>query len=183
MTAVPPAPSIGGAGGSRGLGDGPSLAAASPPIVSPPSPTESVGESDADQGGKPVVEELPMHIFGLAFAMPGTSFSSSYEVFIAKKEVSGHKAELIKLVYWFLPYQRRLSEYHPDASKMFKLRVTRDHACDESLIHMGAPPTGQLYAGSDSSADALKLSPESRSVVLPCYRTTADDYQKAAGRR
>ena len=48
-----------------------------------------------------------MRIVGLAFALPSTSFSSSYEVFIAEKELSGHHVQLIKLVYWFLPYQTK----------------------------------------------------------------------------
>jgi len=142
---------------------------------------DGVGEANPDQGPNIVVEELPVHIVGLAFALPGTSFSSSYEVFIAEKELKGQK-ELIKLVYWFLPYQTRLSEYHPDASKMYKLRVTRDHACDESLLHMTVSPTGQVYPSSHLPADSLPLTPENRNIVLPCYRTTADDYRKAAGR-
>jgi hypothetical protein len=148
----------------------------------PPAPSmEGVGGSNADQGLNLVVEELPMRIVGLAFALPSTSFSSSYEVFIAEKALRGHK-ELIKLVYWFLPYQTRLSEYHPDASKMYKLRVTRDHACDESLIHMTVSPTGQVYPGSRLPVDSLPLSPEGRNINLPCYRTSADDYRKAIRR-
>lgn len=150
--------------------------------VPPPPAMENVGESNADQRLNLVVEELPMRIVGLAFALPGTSFSSSYEVFIAEKELKGHK-ELIKLVYWFLPYQTRLSEYHPDAAKMYKLRVTRDHACDESLLHMAVSPTGEVYPGSHLPADSLELIQQGRDMNLPCYRTTADDYRKAAGRR
>ena len=122
-----------------------------------------------------------MRIVGLAFALPSTSFSSSYEVFIAEKDFRGHK-DLIKLVYWFLPYQTRLSEYHPDASRMFKLRVTRDRACDESLLHMTVSPNGQIYPGSHLPADSLQLIQQNRDINLPCYRTTADDYRKAAGR-
>ena len=121
-----------------------------------------------------------MRIVGLAFSLPSTSFSSSYEVFIAEKELKGRK-ELIKLVYWFLPYQSRLSEYHPDASRMYKLRVTRDHACDESLAHMSISPTGQPYGGSHLSADALSTADPG--MTLPCYRTTADDYLKAMSRK
>jgi len=179
---VPPAPALEGAGGSRGRGDGTLLADSNSSVVLPPPETDGVGGSNADRGLDNVVEELPLHIVGLAFALPSTSFSSSYEVFIAEKELSGHKVQLIKLVYWFLPYQQRLSEYHPDASRMYKLRVTRDHACDESLLHMAISPTGQVYSGSHLPADSLPLSPENRNIDLPCYRTTADDYRKAAGR-
>ena len=117
-----------------------------------------------------------MRIVGLAFALPGTSFSASYEVFIAEKELSGHRVQLIKLVYWFLPYQRRFSEYHPDASKIYKLRVTRDRACDESLVHMSVSATGQVSSG-------LSLTPEGRNTVLPCYRTSADNQPKESRKR
>jgi hypothetical protein len=117
-----------------------------------------------------------MRIVGLAFALPGTSFSASYEVFIAEKELSGHRVQLIKLVYWFLPYQRRFSEYHPDASKIYKLRVTRDRACDESLVHMTVSPTGQASSG-------LSLTPGGGNTVLPCYRTSADNHPKETSRR
>ncbi len=180
---VPPPPSMDGAGGSGGRGDGNSLGDSNPEVVPPPPSVDGVGDSNTDQSLNPVVEELPVRIVGLAFALPGTSFSSSYEVFIAEKELSGHQVQLIKLVYWFLPYQRRLSEYHPDTSRMYKLRVTRDHACDESLLHMEVSPTGQVYTGSQLPADSLPSDPERQNIVLPCYRTTADDYQKAAGRR
>jgi hypothetical protein len=144
---------------------------------------DGVSDPKGGQGLDAGVEELPMRIVGLAFALPGTSFSSSYEVFIAEKELAGHKVQLIKLVYWFLPYQQRLSEYHPDASKLYKLRVTRDHACDESLAHMTVSPTGQLYAGSHLPDDALQMSEDNRNANLPCYRTTADDYLKAMSRK
>ena len=129
------------------------------------------------------MEELPVRILGLAFGVPSTSFASSYEVFVAEKEFSGHKVQLIKLVYWFLPYQQRLSEYPVNSTKMFKLRVTRDHACDESLAHMTMSLTGEAYAGSHLDADMLPADPASRNAKLPCYRTTADDYRKAVGRK
>ena len=180
-SAVAPASSIEEAGGSGARGDGSSLGSSNSMAVPPAPSMEGVGGSNADQGLNLVVEELPMRIVGLAFALPSTSFSSSYEVFIAEKALRGHK-ELIKLVYWFLPYQTRLSEYHPDASKMYKLRVTRDHACDESLIHMTVSPTGQVYPGSRLPVDSLPLSPEGRNINLPCYRTSADDYRKAIRR-
>ena len=176
LSAVPPPPSIEGAGESSGRGDRTLLADSNPPVLSPPPSTDSVGGSNADEGSNIVAAELPMRIVGLAFALPGTSFSASYEVFIAEKELSGHRVQLIKLVYWFLPYQRRLSDYHPDASKIYKLRVTRDRACDEALVHMAVSPTGQVSSG-------LSLTPEGRNAVLPCYRTSADNHPKETSRR
>jgi hypothetical protein len=176
LSAVPPPPSIEGTGGATGRGDRTLLADANPPVVPPPQSTDNVGESNTDDVPNTVAAELPMRIVGLAFALPGTSFSASYEVFIAEKELSGHRVQLIKLVYWFLPYQRRFSEYHPDASKIYKLRVTRDRACDESLVHMTVSPTGQVSSG-------LSLTPEGRNTVLPCYRTSADNHPKETSRK
>ena len=150
--------------------------------VAPPPPMEGVGGPGADQIPNPVIEELPVRIVGMAFALPSTSFSSSYEVFLAEKDFKGQK-QLIKLVYWFLPYQTRLSEYHLDDSKMYKLRVTRDHACDESLMHIAVSPSGQLYPGTRLPEDSLQLIQDNKDIILPCYRTTADDYRKAVGGR
>ena len=129
-----------------------------------------------------------MRIVGLAFAPPSTSFGSSYEVFIAEKEARGKKdsnahKNLIKLVYWFLPYQPRLSEFHVDSTKMYKLRVLRDRACDESLLHMTVSPEGQVYSGPHLSADFLPPIAERKKMILPCYRTTADDYRRAVSHK
>lgn len=133
------------------------------------------------------VQELPLRIVGLAFAVPSTSFGSSYEVFIAEKESKDRKnpgsKDLIKLVYWFLPYQPRLTEFHADPSKMYKLRVTRDRACDESLLHMTVSPEGQVYSGPHLSADFLPPVAERKNMILPCYRTTADDYRRAVSHK
>jgi hypothetical protein len=171
----------GGPGGAGGTGDG--SATAGNGAGSGAGSGIGSGSADSAGGSNPEpAEYLPVRIVGLAFTLPGTSFSSSYEVFIAEKELSGHKLQMIKLVYWFLPYQQRLSEYHPDSSKMYKLRVMRDQACDESLEHMTVSPAGQAYLGSRLATDSLPLTPEARNAPLPCYRTTADDYQKVAGR-
>jgi hypothetical protein len=181
LSAVPPSPSMGGGTGSSGSG-GMAFADSSTAVVPPPPSTEDAANPAMDPGLKTAVEELHMRIVGLAFALPSTSFSSTYEVFIAERQLASNTIQLIKLVYWFLPYQRRLSEYHPDYSKMYKLRATRDPACDESLVHMTVSATGQTF----SSAQLSTLSPGfpsgNRDVVLPCYRTTADDYRKALSR-
>ncbi len=181
-SAVPPAPSMEGANGLNGRGG----AAAGDAIssgASPPSAAGGTDGSDSDSSANGAVEVVPLHIVGLAFAMPSTSFGSSYEVYIAEKELAGHKKLLIKLVYWFLPYQQRLSETHPDITKMYKLRVTRDRACDESLLHMSQSSDGQTYPGPQLPAAALQADSASQNVPLPCYRTTADDYRKAATHR
>ena len=197
---VPPPPSVESAGhsGGRGRLDG-------SPTVTPPSAVESAGNSGArkilepmDSGARkilepmdplpmdassdpPVVEELPLGFLGVVFAAPGTSFFSNFEVFVARRRVGKDQLQLIKLVYEFLPYQRRLSEYDLNnlPPRVIKLRVTPDPSCDESLgqvIQAHTDPTGP-------ATEYPKLPAALRSAdmnaVLPCYRTTADDFQKA----
>jgi hypothetical protein len=154
-----------------------------PPLAARPEELDAVGAWETPTwlypGLHPVIRELPLRIVALAFALPSTSFSSSYEVFLAEAELRGHRQQLIKLVYWFLPYQERLSDFKVEGSKMYKLRVTRDHACDESLAHMTVSSQGQVYPDPNSPLASLLASPGVRDLSLPCYRTTADDYRKA----
>jgi hypothetical protein len=133
---------------------------------------------------KPTVEELPLGLIGLVFAAPGTSYFSNFEVFVAKRRVGKDQLQLIKLVYEFLPYQRRLSEYDLNnlPPRVIKLRVTPDPSCDESLGHMiqshtDSPPSAREYPQLPA---ALRFS--DLNAVLPCYRTTAGDFQKAMSR-
>jgi hypothetical protein len=158
------------------------LADSNPAVVPPPPSTGDASNPAMDPGLNDVVEELHMRIVGLAFAMPSTSFSSSYEVFIAERQLHPRGVQIIKLVYWFLPYQPRLSEFHPDYTKMYKLRVTRDAACDESLLHMTVSSNGQFFASAQLSTLSPGFPSGNRDIMLPCYRTTADDYRKALSR-
>jgi hypothetical protein len=112
---------------------------------------------------------VPLRVIQLALALPMTSYFSNYEAFIAERSVNRDTTQLIKLVYIFLPYQRRLTEFGVKPSKTFNLRVTRDPSCDESLISM-TWPEGEGHG---------QPSAESNKDKLPCYRTTADDYRKA----
>src|SRR5438270_7941528 len=74
-----------------------------------------------------------------------------------------------------------LSEYALNSTKVFKLRAKRDQSCDESLLQM-TWPEGDPHPGSQYSADSPGLSASDRNNMLPCYRTTADDYRKAISR-
>src|SRR6266581_4349610 len=170
---VPPAPSVQDAGNS-GTG-GRAIAMSIPPVVtSPPRPV-------IDNSRGPVTEEMAIRLIGLALALPSSSYFSNYEVFIAERRISKVASQLIKLVYVSLPYQRRLSEYGLSNSRVYKLRVSRDRTCDESLLQMTWPETDP-HPGSQSSTDSPGLSPNDRNGMLPCYRTTADDYRRALSR-
>jgi len=130
------------------------------------------------------IEELPLGVLGVVFAAPGTSFFSNFEVFVAKRRVGKDQLQLIKLVYEFLPYQRRLSEYDLNnlPPRVIKLRVTPDPSCDEPLgqiIQFHADPNRP--AAEDPKLPAALRSSD-LNAVLPCYRTTAGDFQKAMSR-
>jgi hypothetical protein len=117
-------------------------------------------------------EEFPLRLVSLALPTQGSSFFSNYEVYIAERRLPRGQSQLIKLVYTFLPYQKRLSEYIQSNARVYTLRVTRDPSCDESLMHMTWSDTGtdggdSMFPGND------------RNSKLPCYRLTADDYQRA----
>jgi hypothetical protein len=126
--------------------------------------------------------EVPLRLIGLALALPSSSYFSNYEVFLAEKRVGKDESQLIKLVYVFLPYQRRLSEYGLQTGKSFKLRVTRDPTCDESLLQMSWPEEEQTRAKAGEAADPPAEHDRDPNNKLPCYRTTADDYLRAVAR-
>ncbi len=173
LQVVPPAPSVQGAGNSAAAGR--PIAMDTHPAVAPPPPPV------IDNPRGPATEELQVRLIGLALALPRSSYFSNYEVFIAERPISKVESQLIKLVYVFLPYQRPLSEYGLNNSRVYKLRVRRDRTCDESLLQMTWPETDP-HPGSQYSTDSPALSPNDRNSILPCYRTTADDYKRALSR-
>src|SRR6266568_4599778 len=180
LQVVPPAPSLQDAGNS-GTG-GRAMAMSIPPVVTSPSrPVIDNSRGPVENPRGAVTEEMAIRLIGLALALPSSSYFSNYEVFIAERRISKVASQLIKLVYVSLPYQRRLSEYGLSNSRVYKLRVSRDRTCDESLLQMTWPETDP-HPGSQSSTDSPGLSPNDRNGMLPCYRTTADDYRKALSR-
>src|SRR5947207_1319383 len=156
--AVPPAPSVRDTYASATLGR-PSAMDLRPTISRPPRPLVD---------DRRPIQELQLRLVALASATPGSSYFSNYEVFIAERRIGKDESQLIKLVYVSLPYQRRLSQYAVDNSRVYKLRVTRDLTCDESLLQMTWPDTDSHSSSENNS-------------MLPCYRTTADDYRRAVG--
>jgi len=147
-----------------------------------PLPVEAASSTPAvNNENKSTVEELPLGLLGVVFAPPGTSFFSNFEVFVAKRRVGKDELQLIKLVYEFLPYQRRLSEYDLSNSspRVIKLRVTPDPSCNESLGKMIQSDTDPIRPATEYSKLPAALRSFDLNAVLPCYRTTASDFQKA----
>ncbi len=172
---LPPASAKGD--GNSGSGGKPGGA-----IVAKDATTSSAPEAGADRMHK-TFQDVELRVIAVAWAPPRSSFFSSFEVFIAEKwlnkKESKQETEFIKLVYEFLPYQQRLSEYRFNDLKVRRLRVTRDSTCDESLMQMAWHDGENGPSGSHQSGEALASAVADRNNALPCYRTTADDYRRA----
>jgi hypothetical protein len=139
----------------------------------------------SETGGErkhPIFQDVQLRVISLTWAPSRSSYFSSFEVFIAETWLNKKESEFIKLVYEFLPYQQRLSEYGLQDLKVRRLRVTRDSTCDESLMQMAWPEGENGPAGSPHSGDGLAATSADRNNALPCYRTTADDYRRAVSR-
>jgi hypothetical protein len=204
LQAVPPAPSVQGtmqgdgsgvgSGRMNSLSDGAGLPGMPPSAqgtgsgagdsTGPGGTGGETGQADSSSATdphEPATIEIPLRLIGPVMALPGSSYFSNYEVFIAERKLSKGQLQLIKLVYVSLPYQRRLSEYGRDNWTVPKLRITRDQSCDESLLQMTWPETDPR-PDSQNPADSPALSSKDRNGTLPCYRTTADDYRRALSR-
>jgi hypothetical protein len=180
-------PGTSGGTGSSGPGSSAGSPSGSPSGTNPDAVNIGAGgrpfPADIPRARPPILDnppgpqDLPVRVIGLAMSLPSSSYFSNYEVFIAERRVSKDESQLIKLVYESLPYQRRLSEYGLN-NRVFKLRVTRDPSCDESLIQMTWPDADQGKTGAKPATDSPELK-SGHDDKLPCYRTTADAYRKA----
>jgi hypothetical protein len=91
---------------------------------------------------------------------------------VAEQQIEKDETRLVKLVYNFLPYQPRLSEYGMEYTTAHDINATRDPDCDEMLTHMGPQGTTNFKY----SDDAPKLDFSHQRFRLRCYETTAEDY-------
>lgn len=194
VAAVPPPPSLDGWGNSRHpFADSASAARwqVQPPaavierasVVArmtspvPPGPMSSPAPLETNLSTLADSKELNVNFIGLALALPSSSYFPSHEVFIAENRLSRSQSRLIKLVYEFLPYQTRLSDYGPDYPAIDKLRVTRDPSCDETLVQVLSSANTPSWPHPERLPQAFKNS-AAQARTLECYRTTADDYRR-----
>jgi len=136
----------------------------------------------ADQNDLPEPKDLDVNFVGPALVLPASSYFLSYEVFIAEERLPRHQSRLIKLVYDFLPYQPRLSDYGPNYPAIENLRATRDPSCDETLMQVESSTKTVHWSQADRALLSSKAVKQ-RQSSLPCYRTTADDYRRARARQ
>ena len=141
-------------------------------------PTPARGEL---QWQSPKIESVRLRIVALAWNHPRTSFFENEEIFIAEKELNKEESRLVKLVYDFLPYQPRLSEYGLNYETVHELRAVRDPQCDQTLAELIAGQLGDWRQANSElkySTDAPPLNLERHKSRLPCYVTSADDYSR-----
>jgi hypothetical protein len=177
-------PAIQSAGNAGGSGSG--------KILEPMDPLPTPGSDDlsansaASAANQLTIEELPMGLLGLVFAAPGSSVYSNFEVFVAKRRVGKEKDQfqLIKLVYEFLPYQKRLSEYdlNNQPQRVIKLKVTPDPNCNEALGQILQPQSDPNVPITEYPSVPAALRSYDLNAVLPCYHISADEFQKAMSR-
>jgi hypothetical protein len=165
-------PPGGGAGGSTGQ------------PLEPMDPLPDAAPSTSAPPPTGPTEDVPLRLVGIPVNSAKTSFFTGFEVFLAERRIGPGKTELIKLVYEFLPYQKRLSEYDLSTTKIYKLRAIPDPRCNESLMQMMWPEGDPAPDGDpQSEAHALAARVADKNAKLRCYRTTADDFSRAIGEK
>jgi|SRR5882757_487203 len=117
-------------------------------------------------------EHMRIRLVALAIAYPRSGYFSSQEIFVAEQEIEKNETRMVKLVYNFLPYQPRLSEYGMEYTAAHEIRATRDPGCDERMNEMGPQGTHRFKY----SADAPALDLAGQRLLLRCYQTSAEDY-------
>jgi hypothetical protein len=124
-------------------------------------------------------ETLRIRLIAMAESDPRSSFFSTHEVFVAAQQLKGEdESRLVKLVYAFLPYQPRLSEFGFDYSLIYELHATRDPSCDQSLAQMTTDQRDRSHLALKYSSDSPALNTSRRYHPLPCYSSTPADYTK-----
>lgn len=123
-------------------------------------------------------EPLRVRLVALELSERRSSFFSSHEIFVAAEEIGPSELRLVKLVYEFLPYQPRLSEYGLDYSTLHEIMAVRDPGCDETLEEITHEDDDRTKLPLEYSTDAPELNSRRRRNALPCYETSATDYTK-----
>jgi hypothetical protein len=127
-------------------------------------------------------QPLQVRLIALELSDPRSSFFSSHEVFVAAQQMGPSELRLVKLVYEFLPYQPRLSEYGMSYSTLHEIMAVRDPNCDETLAHLTGDDKGRVKLPLDYSPDAPPLNVQEHHNALPCFDTSATDYTRAIHR-
>lgn len=127
----------------------------------------------------PKKEALRIRLVAEAESDPRSSFFATHEVFVAAQRLKGdNETRLVKLIYTFLPYQPRLSEYGFDYSLVYEVHATRDSSCDQSLTQMTTDQRDRTHLQLKYAAESPSINEARRHSQLPCYSTTPEDYTR-----
>jgi hypothetical protein len=122
-------------------------------------------------------ETMRVRLIAMAESDPRSSFFSTHEVFVAARQLKGEdESRLVKLVYAFLPYQPRLSEYGFNYSLIYELHAQRDPSCDETLTQMTTDQRDSTHRSLKYTSDSPVINTGRRYRPLPCYSSTPEDY-------
>ncbi len=175
MAVVPAPPSTTGAGNSASVNPARAAMPGDVPSSSRPAIPDITAEERTSRGS----QQVSVTPISPEVALASSSYFASSEIFIAEERTGPQRSRYIKLVYEYLPYQKRLSEYGPNYPEVDKLRVTRDAACDEDLFEEAF--SGKT--GEQSGRSTLVSQYLAQQQTLVCFRTTADDYRRALEHR
>src|SRR5207245_9472052 len=78
-------------------------------------------------------EAIRVRIVAMAWNHPRSSFSSNEEVFVGEKALNQSESRLVKLVYGFVRYQRRLADNGLAYATVHEMRAYLDHERDQPL--------------------------------------------------
>lgn len=123
---------------------------------------------------------MRVRIVALAISLPRSSFFKSYEVFVAETEIAHDEWGLIKLVFYFLPYEPRLSESGLDYSVVHEVSASRDENCDQTVDQLTARNMPNRHEPLIYSRNVPREDLDRRRIPLPCYETSAYEYIKSS---
>jgi hypothetical protein len=122
---------------------------------------------------------IRVRLVAMAISLPRSSFFKSYEVFVAETEIGHDEWRLIKLVFYFLPYEPRLSESGFDYSVVHEVSASRDENCDQTIAQLTERNLPDRHEPLIYSRNVPREDLDRRHISLPCYETSAYEYIKA----
>ena len=143
-------------------------------IASPGKPAEGLHWPDLPQK-----VQMRLRVVAIALAPPRTSFFSSQDVLVADTEVADEEGSLIKLVFTYLPYQPRLSEFDFDYSVVHQVLAWRNTDCDETVAQLTARSMPDRHERLIYARNVPRVDLDRRRIPLPCYESSADDHIKS----
>ncbi len=123
---------------------------------------------------------MRLRLVALALSLPRSSYFKSYEVFVAETSVSHEEWSPIKLVFYFLPYEPKLSESGFDYLVVHEVSAARDEKCDQTVEQMTAREQPDRHEPLVYSRNVPREDLDRRRIPLPCYETNAYEYIKSS---